>query len=478
MLFHSLAFAGFLAVVLPLYYMLAHRWQNRLLLVASYVFYAAWDWRFLSLLFLQTAVDYLAALGMERAAGRPARRRLFLWLSLGVNLGVLGVFKYYDFFAESLAGLAAVFGWRLSMVPLRLILPAGISFYTFQTMAYTIDVYRGRQVATRDFLAFALYVSYFPHLVAGPIMRAGHLLPQIQRPRVVTAPMISSAAQLLLLGYLKKVGIADAVAPYVERAFTHPASAPSLMLLMGVYLFAIQIYCDFSGYTDIARGVSRLFGIELTVNFCQPYLSGSITEFWRHWHISLSTWLRDYLYIPLGGNRLGPVKTYRNLMVTMLLGGLWHGAAWTFVIWGGLHGLYLSVEKFFAGGRAVEAAPAHEGAWGWVRRAGAVLATFHLVCLAWIFFRAPSLGAGWAYLSGLFANRAGWGREGWLWLAASAFYLALVLLIDLACRERDREFPLSAGLPAWGRGLAYASAVLMISFVGGSRVVPFIYFQF
>jgi D-alanyl-lipoteichoic acid acyltransferase DltB (MBOAT superfamily) len=483
MLFNSRMFLVFLAVVLPLYYVLRHRWQNRMLLMASYLFYAAWDWRFLGLLLIQTIVDYFAALGMGREP-RPARRRLYLLASLGVNLGILGFFKYFNFFIDSFGHLLHLFGWPAPSLALHILLPAGISFYTFQTMAYTIDVYRRREPVTRDLLTFALYVSYFPHLVAGPIMRAGHLIPQLARPRTVTREMITTGAQLILMGYLKKVGIADPIAGYVEKAFADPGSFSGPALLLTLYLFAIQIYCDFSGYTDIARGVSRLFGIELTLNFLQPYFARNITEFWHRWHISLSTWLRDYLYIPLGGNRHGAFRTYCNLMITMLLGGLWHGASWTFVAWGGLHGLYLAVHKFLVGSRKVGLEPPPRGLREWLTFLPSAFATFHLVCLTWIFFRAPDFTTAWTYLTGMFTNHLGGipdsggvpdyaGR-----LVAVAFYGVLTLLIDFGCWRQAREVPLPGSSPALVRGLAYACALLLISFVGGSQVVPFIYFQF
>jgi D-alanyl-lipoteichoic acid acyltransferase DltB (MBOAT superfamily) len=483
MLFNSYAFLVFLAVVLPLYYVLAHRWQNRMLLVASYIFYAAWDWRFLGLLFIQTVVDYFAALGMGQDPP-PARRRLYLLASLGVNLGILGFFKYFNFFIDSFGLLLRGFGGTPPSLALHILLPAGISFYTFQTMAYTIDVYRRREPVTRDFLTFALYVSYFPHLVAGPIMRAGHLIPQLAKPRTVTREMLTTGVQLILMGYLKKVGIADPIAGYVEKAFADPGSFSAPALLLSLYLFAIQIYCDFSGYTDIARGVSRLFGIELTLNFLQPYFARNITEFWHRWHISLSTWLRDYLYIPLGGNRHGAWRTYCNLMITMLLGGLWHGASWTFVAWGGLHGLYLAVHKFLAGGRKVGLESPPRGLREWLTFLPAAIATFHLVCLTWIFFRAPDFGTAWTYLTGLFAHPlsvvadSGGVPDYAGRLVAVGFYGLLMVLIDFGCWRRAREFPLPATTPALVRGFAYATALLIISFVGGSQVVPFIYFQF
>ena len=474
MLFNSFQFLAFLALVLPLYFALPHRWQNRMLVVASYVFYAAWDWRFCSLLLISTVVDYSCGLAMGR---RSERRGRYLAASLVTNLGILGFFKYFNFFVDSFAAFLEPLGLGGPGIALRVILPVGISFYTFQTLAYSIDVYRGRQQPTRDFTSFALYVSFFPQLVAGPIERSTNLLPQIQRRRRVDSAMLAGAAQLILIGYLKKVAIADAVAPYVDGAFDDPASQSAGVLLFSLYLFALQIYCDFSGYSDIARGVSRLLGIELMINFRQPYLSRDITEFWRRWHISLSTWLRDYLYIPLGGNRHGTWRTYRNLMLTMLLGGLWHGAAWTFVVWGGLHGLYLAVHRWLTRHRRqpdVPGPPASAAEWpGFLLRAGL---TFNLVCLTWIFFRADDFPTAWTFLTGIatgglaldFAGRA----------MAFAFYAGLVLLIDVPCWRQDRELPVTSRMPIWVRGVAWATAVLVISFLGESDVAPFIYFQF
>ncbi len=471
MLFNSFTFVVFLAIVLPLYYALSHKWQNRMLLAASYVFYGAWDWRFAFLLAGSTVVDFFIARGLDRTSDER-RRRLLIVGSIVVGLGVLGFFKYFNFFVGSLNGLLADLGLGQMHWAVQVSLPVGISFYTFQSMSYTVDVYR-RQIRAADSLVdFALYVSYFPQLVAGPIERATNLLPRITAKRTVGPGQIATGAQLILMGYLKKIAIADAVAPFVEQIFTHPTACSSLKLLLGVYLFAIQIYCDFSGYSDIARGVSRWFGIELMVNFRQPYLSADIVEFWRRWHISLSTWLRDYLYIPLGGNRHGRLNTYRNLIITMLLGGLWHGAAWTFVIWGALHGLYLAAAKLL-GIRPME---------GQIRTprqlagfALRVLVTFHLVCLGWVFFRAGNIEQAWLYLCGM--ARLTTAVEMRL-VVVAMFYMSLTLLIDLPCWVTDQEYPLTGRTRWYVRGLTQAAAVILISFVGAGRGAPFIYFQF
>jgi alginate O-acetyltransferase complex protein AlgI len=480
MLFNSFVFVLFLAIVLPVYYALSHRWQNRFLLVASYVFYGYWDWRFLGLLAISTVLDFALAL-LIAGTDSPRRKKRRVALSVVVNLGILGFFKYFDFFVDSAAVLLESAGLQANLPMLRVVLPVGISFYTFQSMAYTIDVYRGIQPPTRNLLDFALYVAYFPQLVAGPIERASRLLPQIQSPRRVGQAQWERGAQLILWGYVKKVAIADGLAPYADAVFRDPSSFSGLSLWLGVYCFAVQIYCDFSGYTDIARGVSRLLGIELMENFRQPYLSRNITEFWRRWHISLSTWLRDYLYVPLGGNRRGPAMQYRNLMITMLLGGLWHGAAWTFVVWGGLHGLFLATHKYMTRGRKIgqEAPPAT--ARERLVFVGKALGTFHLVCLAWVFFRAPDIGAALDCLGGMLAGMLvpGGTQQPLPGIGtALIIYGAATLLLDLGSWLPNRELPLSSRSPWWARGLAYAAGLLMVAYVREFTGEVFIYFQF
>lgn len=332
MLFTQLTFWVFFAIVAALYVLLPHKAQNRMLLVASYVFYGAWDWRFLSLILLSTGVDYVVGLKIG-AEDHQARRKRLLAISLAVNLGMLGVFKYFGFFVSSFEALLAQFGYETDPFVLSIVLPVGISFYTFQTLSYTIDIYRRELEPSRDFLDFALFVAFFPQLVAGPIERARNLLPNIAAPRMLSWDALGRGAVLCLLGLIKKVVIADAIAPSVDAVYASPDPTRADVIL-ATWLFAIQIYCDFSGYTDIARGVAKMLGFRLMRNFAQPYFAVDPQEFWRRWHISLSTWLRDYLYISLGGNRGGAWTTYRNLMATMALGGLWHGAAWNFVLWG------------------------------------------------------------------------------------------------------------------------------------------------
>ena len=483
MLFNSLVFAVFLGTLLPLYYCLRHRQQNLLLLAASYFFYGWWDWRFCGLLALSTVVDFFVANYMASTAN--ARwRKVLLWVSICVNLGILGLFKYFDFFVKSAAGMITTFGMNPNELLLEVALPVGISFYTFQTLAYTVSVYRKQVKPTKDFISFAVYVAYFPQLVAGPIERSENLLPQIQKPRRVDEEKITSGLLLMLMGFFKKIAIADAIAPLVDQAFSGmlgegmrqgPLSIHTTGLMTGIYLFAIQIYCDFSGYTDIARGVSRLMGIELMLNFKQPYFSSNITEFWRRWHISLSSWLRDHLYIPLGGNRHGKARMYCNLMITMLLGGLWHGAGWTFVVWGGLHGLYLAVHKWFTGEKKIGLEPPPSSLAGWLAKLAKMFLTFHLVCLTWIFFRAKNFDQAWDYLLGLAKLDF---QFSLFWLLPLFFYGAIVIVLDYLCWSKDRELPVSAETPWVIRGLGYGTAIVLILYVGNSDVTPFIYFQF
>jgi D-alanyl-lipoteichoic acid acyltransferase DltB (MBOAT superfamily) len=474
MLFNSFDFLIFFPTVWCLYVWLknTHK-QNFLLLIASYTFYGFWDWRFLSLLWISTIVDFFCGNAMKKY---PDRKKLFLLCSIFTNLGILGFFKYFDFFSSSAIKMLSAFGLQPDVPTLNLILPVGISFYTFQTLGYTIDVYRGKIKPTTDFLSFAIYVAYFPQLVAGPIERADRLLPQIQKARRINFQDIGDGLELCLMGYFKKVVIADSVAPIVEKCFSAPSELNWVSLVAGAYLFALQIYGDFAGYTDIARGVSRLFGIKLCTNFKQPYLSSNITEFWRRWHISLSSWLRDYLYIPLGGNRKGQIRTYLNNMATMLLGGLWHGAAWTFVILGGLHGLYLAIHKLILGGRKL--APTIPDRKSTLKLANLVkiFITFNLVCLGWVFFRADSFATAFKYIGGIIFF-----QSGDLYDASILYVLflgGLSLLIDALCFFQNRETPFMSGSKPLFTGAAYALLLFLILCVGEGNEQPFIYFQF
>ncbi len=455
MIFNSLEFFVFLAVVLSLYAISRHKTQNLLLLIASYVFYGWWDVRFLFLIALSTCVDYCCGIlmhhgrmareeivkvllflsfsvvgflvfgdalladsatgpgvyGLVVTAGSASvlvvagiilffnataarlndstRRRWLIIVSVLTNLGILGFFKYCNFFVESASDVLTAFGMSdASTRTLAILLPVGISFYTFQTMSYTIDIYRRKMLPTRDLLDFSLFVAYFPQLVAGPIERAAHLLPRLSNPRVVTSSGLTSGLGLIAYGLFKKVVIADGVAGSVDIVYGAAGSVSGFDVFCATLLFAVQIYCDFSGYTDIARGTSRLLGIDLMRNFNLPYFSKSPSEFWQRWHISLSSWLRDYLYVSLGGNRKGTLVTYRNLMLTMLLGGLWHGAAWNFVLWGGYHGLLLCIYRACSGlihrltpsGKAMQVAGSGL----------AIFVFFAFTLYGWLLFRAES----------------------------------------------------------------------------------------
>jgi len=468
MIFNSLQYAVFLPVVLLIYWRLARRQQNVLLLVASYFFYAMWDWRFLGLMAISTLVDFGVGRGLERTEDHGRRQRLF-FVSVAVNLGILGFFKYFNFFVDSATKLLDRLGLSASEPTLRILLPVGISFYTFHGISYTADVYRRHIRAAKKLVDFAVFVAFFPQLVAGPIGRAHIQLPQFENDR--TAPDrsgVASALLLIVMGLFRKVVIADALATYVNATFATPGQASSVSLITGAYAFALQIYGDFAGYSDIARGSARLLGVELPQNFTQPYLSQNITEFWRRWHISLSTWLRDYLYIPLGGNRGSRARVYRNLMITMVLGGLWHGAAWTFVIWGGLHGGFLIVHRW----SAERATGEPLALW---RRVTNTILTFHMVCGAWIFFRAGSFVDAARYVKGIAIPRGG---PVDLDLIAVLVPAAIASFMLDAMQRRTSAVQLVTTWPTWRLGASLAGLLLPIMVFSGGATVPFIYFQF
>lgn len=482
MVFNSVTFLVFLAIVLLLYFRLGHFGQNLLLLTASYVFYGWWDYRFLGLLLFTTLFDYACALRIE-AEPRPRPRKLLVAASIFVNLTVLGIFKYYNFFAASLQSALGATGVHPSFPTLHIILPVGISFYTFLSMSYTIDVYRGELKAARNPLDFMLYVAYFPHLVAGPIVRASYLLPQCQRPRVVKASEVENGIWLILLGYVKKVVIADQLGQIVDWSFSKPLPAFSdLNSWIVIYAFAFQIYGDFAGYSDIARGLAKLMGFELVVNFRAPYLVTNPSEFWRHWHISLSTWLRDYLYIPLGGNRHGQWKTYRNLGVTMLLGGLWHGAGLAYVLWGLYHGALLAVHRWWseAKSQAQEVAVREASDWaGQLKNLVLIVVFFHVICLGWLLFRAggsrPGVSQGFVVMTYLHAMLNFAGTHG-----LSAFIVPVVFLGGLCLffqwkNERMNEF---SRWPNNSKAIGVSGALALLAVFGIFKGTQFIYFQF
>ena len=468
MLFNSLEFAAFFAAVYAAYLLLPHRAQNRLLLFASYFFYGCWDWRFLSLIALSTAVDFAVARKIHASSSPSARKRL-LAASLAVNLGVLGFFKYFDFFVGSAEALLSSLGFEPGLFRLRVVLPVGISFYTFQSMSYSIDVYRRQLAPARNFFDYALFVSLFTQLVAGPIERASHLLGQIASPRTVSWPKIRAGAWLFFWGLFKKTVVGDNVAVLADQAFSGAAGGSAASVLLGVYAFALQIYCDFSAYSDMARGLGMLMGFDISVNFRNPYFALDPSDFWRRWHVSLSSWLRDYLYVPLGGNRKGPRRTYLNLMLTMVLGGLWHGAAWTFVLWGVFHGAWLALHRFLRG-------PAPAGSPGPRGRAWRMLATFHAVCFGWLLFRAESLHGALDMLRSLFSDFRPF-PDAPAWIFQLAFLGAPILLVQIL-QERVGDTLAPLRLSLFPRAALYASlAIMLVLFANvGSRA--FIYFQF
>ena len=468
MLFVEPRFFVFFAIVFALYWSLRRNAARKVvLLVSSYIFYGAWDVRFTLLLAFSTLFDYGAGLAMERVQD-PRRRKLIIAGSVTVNLALLFTFKYFNFFTDSFVGLLHAAGISANPVTVRLILPVGISFYTFQSLSYTIDIYRGHLRARRSLLDYATFVGFFPQLVAGPIVRAYDFLPQLDTLKKFSDVPVRSAVILFFFGYVKKACISDNLAPYVDAVFGHPGHYDGASIVAATMLYAIQIYCDFSGYTDMAIATAKLLGFDLTVNFRHPYFSTSISDFWRRWHISLSSWLRDYLYVPLGGNRGGRLMAYRNLMVTMVLGGLWHGASWNFVIWGTLHGGALVLHKEYA--RHRPAALTGNAAY----QAGAMLLTFWWVCLAWIFFRAADLSAAVEMARG-FISVSGTGTEDiarW----AIVVILGLALLHALEARRLISGALLALRGPTFYALAGSASGIVLALTPIAYR--PFIYFQF
>ena len=475
MLFNSLDFAVFLPIVFGLYWFVTRqnlKLQNALLLIRSYVFYAWWDPRFLALIVLSTLTDYIIGKQLNHATSSAYRKRL-LALSLVVNLGMLGFFKYYNFFIASFQDAFSLFGQPLEIRGLSIVLPVGISFYTFQTLSYTIDVYRKRITPSKDLLAFATYVAFFPQLVAGPIERASHFLPQVLRKRKFNYKWAVSGVSLIIWGLFKKVVIADNCAFFVNQIFGDPAAFSGLELFLGAVLFAFQIYGDFSGYSDIAIGVSRLLGFDLMTNFRFPYLSKNIADFWRRWHISLSTWFRDYLYIPLGGSRLKTLLNVRNVLIVFLVSGFWHGANYTFIVWGAIHAL-LFLPLLLRGKNRLHL---REQSIKPIEVLKMIL-TFALVTVAWIYFRSDNVATANQYLlemiSGSWVDLSFFtGRFKYLLLFLIAMSSIIIMLAHeiKAYKLAQREVRLSAFLK-----LFYC---LLIVFMGAFKnPLEFIYFQF
>lgn len=472
MTFNSYEFLVFFAVVYGLYVNLNHKWQNHLLLAASYFFYGWWDWRFLFLLALSTVMDFTCGLMIVRFQDKR-RKKMFLVFSMILNLTLLGFFKYFNFFAESLHDSLATLGISLPMPALNILLPVGISFYTFQSMSYVIDVYRGHLRPSAKLAEFALFVSFFPQLVAGPIERATELLPRVQNPRTITWDKVSQGCALIFWGLFKKIYIADNCAKLVNDAFADPSLHSGASLLIAVYAFTFQIYCDFSGYSDIARGLAKMLGFELMINFNLPYFSLNPTEFWRRWHISLSTWLKDYLYISLGGNRKGPFKTYRNLFLTMFLGGIWHGAAWNFVLWGAYQGILLIGHRLSL--PLLCRIPIRSGLSQWVWTAIRWVVTFHLICLGWLLFRSESISMISEILSSIFMRFSPDSETRILAMRLFAYTFVLIGVQLFQLIQKDLDF--FSRFPAFAR-VGYVSLALYLLTAYGATAESFIYFQF
>jgi len=472
MLFNTLDFAVFLIVSLTVFYALPRTLRNPFLIVASYTFYGFWNWKFCGLLLLSTVVDFWVAPRIA-ASNDPKTRKRYLWISLGVNLSVLGFFKYFNFFLESFEALFQSMGWDVPDYALNVVLPVGISFYTFQTLSYTIDVYRNEMEPTKKFWDFALFVALFPQLVAGPIERARRILPQIAQKRSATWKMVQGGTWLLFWGWFKKVYISDNVAHIVDTVYGPQAQPTGPEVYLALWAFAVQIYCDFSGYTDMARGTARLFGYELMLNFNLPYFATNPQQVWRRWHISLSTWLRDYVYIPLGGNSGGRWRQNRNLFLTMLWAGLWHGAAWTYVAFGAYHGALLAIHRELRPllGKIQPASLLTRSGW-WVVRC---LSFFHLWLLGLLLFRATSFGQAAELGTILFTNTdAGFVYD---WLPKLVMFTAPLFVIQvIQAATGNLEIVLRWPMPA--RAILYAAMFLAILYLGEDHGEPFVYFQF
>ena len=483
MLFNSFDFAIFLPVVFLLYWFVfkhSLRLQNALIVVASYVFYGWWDWRFLSLILFSTLVDFLVGKQLEKEA-KDNKRRLWLWLSVVVNLGFLGFFKYFNFFLENFQAAFSFFGFEIGGRALSIVLPVGISFYTFQTLSYTIDVYKRKLKPTQDFIAFAAFVSFFPQLVAGPIERATHLLPQFYRKRQFSYPLAANGCRQILWGFFKKLVIADNCAEYANLIFNNSESYSGSTLFLGALFFAFQIYGDFSGYSDIAIGTSRLFGFDLMKNFAFPYFSRDIAEFWRRWHISLSTWFRDYVYIPLGGSRGSKWGQVRNVFIIFLVSGFWHGANWTFMVWGGLNALYFLPLLLLKLNRSNMEVVAERSSFPSAKELLLMGTTFILTVLAWVSFRAEDIAHAWQIYAGIFDfTLFTVPRE----VLSSKLLMCIVLVLFFVFVEwlgRRREFAIEYLLEAHPRWLRWSWYIFLIFLMGmfmQTEETPFIYFQF
>jgi alginate O-acetyltransferase complex protein AlgI len=478
MLFNSIDFAIFLPIVFILYWFVTHKnlkLQNLLIVVSSYVFYGWWDWRFLSLILFSTIVDYSVGLGLSKQENKN-KRKLLLWTSIIVNLGFLGFFKYYNFFLDNFIEAFSFFGAEINTNSLNIILPVGISFYTFQTLSYTIDVYKKKFKPTKDFIAFSAFVSFFPQLVAGPIERATHLLPQFYKKRNFNYSQAVDGMRQILWGLFKKIVIADNAAEIANQIFNNSADYSGSTLVVGALFFAFQIYGDFSGYSDIAIGTSRLFGFDLKRNFAFPYFSRDIAEFWRRWHISLSTWFRDYLYIPIGGSRGGTWMKIRNTFVIFVVSGFWHGASWTFVVWGALNAIYFLPLLLLKKNRMNTDTVAQGKYLPSIKEFLQMLLTFGLTLLAWVFFRADDMQHALSYLDGIFSKSLFSVPE----IRPGNIIILTLIFIIVEWLGREGQYAIANIGVKWNRPLRWLFyfAIILALFAFTGKQQQFIYFQF
>jgi D-alanyl-lipoteichoic acid acyltransferase DltB (MBOAT superfamily) len=482
MLFNSLDFAVFLPIVFLLYWFVFNKnlkLQNLLIVAASYLFYGWWDWRFLSLILFSSLVDYFVGIGLLNQEN-PAKRKVLLWISILVNLGFLGFFKYYNFFLENFEHAFSFFGKELNTNSLNIILPVGISFYTFQTLSYSIDVYRKKLTPTKDFIDFSAFVSFFPQLVAGPIERATHLLPQFYTKRTFDYSKAVDGMRQILWGLFKKIVIADNCAEYANAIFNNSGEYSGSTLLLGALFFTFQIYGDFSGYSDIAIGTSRLFGFDLMQNFNFPYFSRDIAEFWRRWHISLSTWFRDYLYIPLGGSKGGTWMKIRNTFIIFLVSGFWHGANWTFIAWGALNAIYFLPLLITNNNRNHLGIVAQGRSLPTLKEFLMMLMTFGMTVLAWIFFRADNINHAFSIFKKIFSNSIfsiPYFKDGTLALPT---LILIILFILIEWIGRHGPYALAHLGLKWNRvfRLGFYYSIIILIFWFGGKEQQFIYFQF
>lgn len=482
MIFNSIDFAIFLPIVFILYWFVTNKnlkLQNILIVVSSYVFYGWWDWRFLSLILFSTLVDYSVGVGLLKQEN-PVKRKILLWTSIIVNLGFLGFFKYYNFFLDNFVAAFSFFGNDIKANSLNVILPVGISFYTFQTLSYSIDVYKRKLQPTKDFIAFSAFVSFFPQLVAGPIERATNLLPQFYVKRKFEYEKAVDGMRQILWGLFKKIVIADNCAELANLIFNNSADYSGSTLVLGALFFTFQIYGDFSGYSDIAIGTSRLFGFDLMRNFNFPYFSRDIAEFWRRWHISLSTWFKDYLYIPLGGSRGGTWMKVRNTFIIFIVSGFWHGANWTFIVWGALNALYILPLILTENNRNNLDIVAKGKSLPSIKEFFLMLSTFSLTVFAWIFFRAKDMSHAFSYISGIFSSSLfSLPKFGEMGKAITCIiFLVFFMVIEWMGREQQYAFAkFGSNWPKTVRWTLYFAIIYIMIVFGGSQQ-EFIYFQF